>query len=129
MYGRLLVIIPIILFVLNFLIPPTFGKEFPAKPIEIVCNMSPGSIADLTCRLIADLSQKYLGSPVIVINKVGAGGSIAAADVINSKPDGYKLVYLYNTFFVSTVKIQKVPFDPNDLVPIADFVMIRTFLL
>ncbi len=105
-----------------------FGKDYPTKGIEIVCNMSPGSAADLVCRLISEVGSKYLGQPLLVVNKPGAGGSIAVADVLSSKPDGYKLVYLYNTFFITTIFTQKMPFDPDDLAPIANLTRLRVCL-
>jgi tripartite-type tricarboxylate transporter receptor subunit TctC len=109
-----------ILCVATTLIPPAFGKEYPTRPIEILCPYAPGGSLDIVSRLVADIAQKYLGQPLVVVNKVGAGGSVAAADVITSKPDGYKLVMLANIFFATTVKTQKIPFDPNDLIPIAN---------
>jgi tripartite-type tricarboxylate transporter receptor subunit TctC len=96
-------------------------KEYPTRPIEILCPYAPGGSLDIVSRLVADIAQKYLGQPLVVVNKVGAGGSVAAADVITSKPDGYKLVMLANIFFATTVKTQKIPFDPNDLIPIANY--------
>lgn len=62
---------------------------------------------------------------MVVVNKPGAGGSIAAADVISSKPDGYKLVTLTNFFFATTIKTQKAPFEQNDLIPIANFMQYK----
>jgi tripartite-type tricarboxylate transporter receptor subunit TctC len=100
---------------------PASAKEYPLKPIEIVCPYLPGSSMDIMSRLLADMAPKYLGQPLAVINKPGAGGSLAAAYVITSKPDGYKLVTLTNVFFATTIKTQKVPFEQNDLIPIANF--------
>jgi tripartite-type tricarboxylate transporter receptor subunit TctC len=97
------------------------ATDYPVKAIEIVCPYTPGSSMDIMARLIADVGSKYSSQPIVVTNKAGAGGSIAAAETISSKPDGYKLVTLANLFFASTVKTQKIPFDPNDLVPIANF--------
>lgn len=100
---------------------PFAAAGFPTKPIEIVCPYTPGSSMDIMSRLIADIGPKYFKQPIVVVNKPGAAGSIAAADVIGTNPDGHKLVTLTNFFFATTVKTQKVPFDPNDLVPIANF--------
>lgn len=97
------------------------ANEFPTRQIEIIESFTPGSSRDMMSRLIADLGKKYLKQPIVVVNKPGAGGSIAAADVIASKPDGHKLVTLTNFFFATTVKTQKVPFEANDLIPIANF--------
>jgi tripartite-type tricarboxylate transporter receptor subunit TctC len=104
----------------GILIQPSAGKEYPIKPIELVCPYAPGSSMDIVSRLVADLAPKYIGQPIVVVNKPGAAGSIAAADVISSKADGYKLVMLTNFFFATTVKTQKIPFDPNDLTPIVN---------
>jgi tripartite-type tricarboxylate transporter receptor subunit TctC len=83
---------------------------------------------DAATRFVAEIAPKYLGQPITVVNKVGAAGSIAAADVINSKPDGYKIANLYDDFFGITVKMQKIPFDPDYLVPIANIMEVRTGL-
>jgi tripartite-type tricarboxylate transporter receptor subunit TctC len=104
----------------SLLIQPALGKEYPTRPIEVLCPYAPGSAMDIVARIAADLAPKHLGQPVVVINKPGAGGSLAAADVIGSKPDGYKLAWLANFFFATTVKTQRVPFDPNDLTPIVN---------
>ena len=96
------------------------GKEYPTRPIELLCPYAPGGSLDIVSRLVAEIAPKYLGQPVVVVNKLGAGGSVAAADVISSRPDGHKLVMLANIFFATTVKMQKIPFDPNDLIPIVN---------
>jgi len=97
------------------------GKDFPTKPIEILVPYTPGSSVDILCRIVADIAPKYLGQPLVVVNKPGAGGSIAAAEVIISKPDGYKLMETTNFFFAMTVHTQKIPFDPKMLTPLANF--------
>jgi tripartite-type tricarboxylate transporter receptor subunit TctC len=111
-----------ILLVGTVLINPASAKEYPTKTIEILCPYPPGSAVDIMIRLVADIGPKYLGQPMVVVSKPGAAGSIAAADVISSKPDGYRLVTMANAYFAVTIKTQKVPFDQNDLIPIANFI-------
>ncbi len=113
----------------SILIHTVEGKEFPTKQIEIICPYTPGSSMDLISRIVADTASKYLGQPVVVVNKPGAAGSIAAADVLSSKPDGYKLITMTSFFFAATVKTQKIPFNPDDLVPIANFVEYKLGML
>ena len=98
-----------------------YGAEYPTKPIEMVCPFTAGSSMDILSRLIADISPKYLGQPVVVINKPGAGGSIGAAEVIKSRPDGYKLFMISTGFMANALKVQKVPFEKDDLIPLANF--------
>ena len=120
MCGKVLILILVTVSVGSIFFQPALGRDFPTKPIELVCPYAPGSSMDIVSRIVADLAPKYIGQPIVVVNKPGAGGSIAAADVISSKPDGYKLVMLTNFFFATTVKTQKIPFDPNDLTPIVN---------
>lgn len=98
------------------------GGKYPSAPIEVVVPYVPGGPADLMSRVVAGIASKFLGQPMVVATKTGAGGSLAAADVISSKPDGYKLMCAANSFFATTVKTQKIPFDPHDLVPVANFI-------
>ena len=114
---------------LMIMVHPGAGTAFPTKPIEIVCPYTPGSSMDIMSRLIGDIGPKYFKQPIMVVNKAGAAGSIAAADVISSKPDGHKLVTLTNFFFATTVKTQKVPFEQNDLIPIANFMEYKLGLI
>lgn len=98
------------------------GEEFPAKPIEIVAPFTPGSPLDVIARIVADIAPKYLKQPVVVNNKPGAGGSLAAAEILTSKPDGYKLFITSNFFFAMTTKTQKIPFDPGRIAPLVNLV-------
>jgi tripartite-type tricarboxylate transporter receptor subunit TctC len=52
-------------------------------------------------RLVAEAAPKYLGQPVVVINKPGAGGAVAAAEIISSLADGYRLIELTNLFLIA----------------------------
>jgi tripartite-type tricarboxylate transporter receptor subunit TctC len=103
----------------GMLIQPAQGKEYPTSPVEIYVPYPPGSPMDIMSRLFVDKAPKYLGQPVVIVNKAGAGGSIAAADILSSKPDGYKIINLTTGFFTQTTKTQKIPFDPGQLTPLA----------
>jgi tripartite-type tricarboxylate transporter receptor subunit TctC len=122
MLKKLLILTLVMMLDGSILIQTVKGKEFPTKPIEIICPYTAGGSMDMMSRIVADIAQKFLRQPIVVVNKPGAAGSIAAADVISSKPDGYKLITMTSFFLAATVKTQKVPFDPDDLVPIANIV-------
>jgi tripartite-type tricarboxylate transporter receptor subunit TctC len=100
-------------------------KEYPTKPVEILCPYAPGGGSDSAARLVTDVAPKYLGQKLVVVTKSGAGGSVAAADVISSRPDGYKLAWLGSIYFAIITKTQKIPFDPTHLVPIANIMESR----
>ncbi|MCG6533483.1 MAG: tripartite tricarboxylate transporter substrate binding protein [Syntrophales bacterium LBB04] len=125
------VALPAALLFLIGAVSATFGSaaDYPVKPIELLCPYTAGASIDIMARLIADIAPTYMGQPIAVVNKPGAGGSLAAAEVISAKPDGYKLVALGQGFFALTTKTQKIPFDPDELVPIANFMAWRLALM
>ncbi len=118
MWRTALVLVLSIVLVGGVLIHPTQGKEYPTKPIEILCPWSAGGSFDLYSRLIADRLPRHLGQPMVVTNKPGGGGSTVVAEIISSKPDGYKLTVLEPGYFSIIGKTQKIPFDPSHVVPI-----------
>ena len=120
--GKKIIVLLVAFFSIeSLLIQAARGKDYPVRPIEIVTFQAAGSGFDIISRIIAEHFSKHLGQSVIVVNKPGGAGSYAAADVVNSKPDGYKLLICGVNYFAFTTKTQKVPFDPWKLVPIATF--------
>jgi tripartite-type tricarboxylate transporter receptor subunit TctC len=66
--------------------------EYPEKPVTLVCWSSAGSGHDLMARMIAKVGEKYLGEPIVVVNKQGGSGKVAMSYVLNQKPDGHVLM-------------------------------------
>jgi tripartite-type tricarboxylate transporter receptor subunit TctC len=63
--------------------------KFPAKPINIVVPYSPGGSSDLVARSLGRVASKYLGQPLVVMNKPGAAGTLGLNAVGDARPDGY----------------------------------------
>ncbi len=75
-----------------FAIPGTvFCADYPTREIEFVSGFGPGSSNDNTARLVAKFSEKYVGKPIVVVNKPGGGGTRGYNSVAAAKPDGYTL--------------------------------------
>ena len=74
--------------------------EYPDKPITLVCWSSAGSGHDLMARMIAKVGEKYIGQPMVVLNKSGGSGKVAMSYVLNQKTDGY--VIMTNTRSMTT---------------------------
>src|SRR4051812_45270276 len=71
------------------------GQVFPTKPVRLVATSTPGSPVDIYARAIAEPLAKGLGQPVVVENRAGAGGTLAAGYVLGTEGDGH--VTLVNT--------------------------------
>ena len=71
---------------------PAWSQAYPTKPIHIVVGFSAGGAIDIVARLIGQKISEDLGQPVVIENKLGASGSIAAELVARSAPDGYVLL-------------------------------------
>jgi tripartite-type tricarboxylate transporter receptor subunit TctC len=99
----------------------SWSQAFPSKPVKFIVPFPPGSATDQAARLMALQLQNAMGQTFVVENKPGAGGSIAAMDVIRSAPDGYTLLFTSNSAAASNVALLKsIPYDPlKDFTPVA----------
>lgn len=91
-----------------------FAQAWPSRPIRLVVPTPPGSSVDVAARLIAEgLRGKLGGATVLVENKPGAGGTIAAADVARSTPDGHSLFVGFNGPLATAEHVfPKLPYRP-----------------
>ena len=96
------------------------AQAWPAKqPIKLVAVFPPGGSVDQVARLLAQPLSQALGQTVIVENKGGASGSIGAAAVAASAPDGYTFAVVFDTHGVNPSLIPNMPFDSRkDLLPV-----------
>lgn len=96
------------------------GAQFPRQPIKMLVGLAPGAINDVQARVIAQKLSERLGQPVVVENKTGAGGNIAAEFVARAAPDGYTLLVAPTaTLVVNPAVYTKLPYDSQkDFVPI-----------
>jgi tripartite-type tricarboxylate transporter receptor subunit TctC len=101
--------------------PHAFSQTYPSKPIKLVVPFPAGSATDHIARLTGSELQAALGQPVVVENKAGAQGGIAAAEVAKAAPDGYTLMMTTNTPQAANVSLfKKLNYDPvKDFAPIA----------
>ena len=76
------------------IIQPAFAQEFPTTLVRMIVGFPPGGGADLTARLVSRKLNEIWGRPVVVENRPGAGGNLAAALVARAKPDGYTLIVM-----------------------------------
>jgi tripartite-type tricarboxylate transporter receptor subunit TctC len=95
-------------------------QKYPSKPVRIVSGFSAGSATDITARMLAPKLSDGWGQPVVVENRSGAGGVIAASMVAQAAPDGYTLLLVSSAFAISAAMQPKLPYDPlRDLTGVA----------
>ncbi|HWV92386.1 MAG TPA: tripartite tricarboxylate transporter substrate-binding protein, partial [Burkholderiales bacterium] len=90
-------------FVSLLLAAGAFAQAFPSKPIRILVPFPAGGTTDIVARLVAQRISEQVGQPVLVENRAGAGGTIAAAEVARSAADGYTLLIHNVTFPIASV--------------------------
>jgi tripartite-type tricarboxylate transporter receptor subunit TctC len=105
-----------------------FAQTYPARTIHLISGVTPGSASDTTARIIAEKMQASIGQPVIVENKLGAGGLIAASYVAKADPDGY-LINIYTSAFTVAPLINPGTLDPKELAPVATIGVVPTVLV
>ena len=106
------------------------AQTFPHKPVRLIAGHGPGGQADVIARIIAPKLAELWGQPVIVENRVGAAGTIAAAFVAKANADGHTLLILSSTSLVFTaLTVKDLPYDPTkDLAMVGRVASVPTVL-
>ena len=105
----------------HLLLPGTSGAaDYPVRPVKLLVGASAGGTTDTMARSIAEPLSAKFGQPVLVENRPGAGGNLAAEAVARAAPDGYTLLVSYTSHTINATLYPKLPFDPvADFSPIA----------
>ena len=99
--------------------PPVAAQTWPTKPVRFIVPFPPGGSVDPLARMVGVKLGESLGQQFIVENKPGAAGSIGAAFVAKSPPDGYTFLFVFDTHAVNPSLIPNLPFDTlKDLAPV-----------
>jgi tripartite-type tricarboxylate transporter receptor subunit TctC len=106
------------------------AQTYPSKPVRVLVGFAAGASTDQLARVVSAKLSERLGQPVIVENRAGAGGSIAANEVAKAPPDGHTLILGEpGGMAVAPAMMKSLPYDPRkDFTPIGQVISI-TFLL
>ena len=95
------------------------AQSYPRQPIQLISPFAPGS-TDMMLRPFAEKMAEFIGQPLIISYKPGAGGTVGAAFVANSKPDGYTLVGTsIGSIVLGPLASKEVKFNLDSFVPVA----------
>ena len=97
--------------------PAVPAADYPTRPVALVVAFPPGGASDVLARIVGRKLEQILGQPVVIDNRPGAGGNVAAETVAHAAPDGYTLLAGNNAILATNAALyKKINFDP-----IADF--------
>jgi tripartite-type tricarboxylate transporter receptor subunit TctC len=104
----------------NFLLfSPVQGLDYPTKPINLVVSVTAGGPGDVHARILAEAASKELGVPIVITNKGGGAGALAASFVANEKPDGYTFLVTQSGTMTSNFALYpNLSYKRTDLVPV-----------
>lgn len=109
---------------------PRAAAGYPDRPVHWLIGFAAGGPVDIVARIMAQWLSDRLGQQVIVENRTGSGGNIAAAAAINSPADGYTLLFVAPNNAISTSLYKKLPFDfLRDTVPVASIMQLTNMLV
>ena len=91
--------------------PAAFAQDYPSRPIHILVGFTPGGGPDITARWIAQKLGEAWKQQVLVENRPGAGGTVAAGTVARAAPDGYTLLSVSSAHAVAPAIYTKLPYD------------------
>lgn len=103
-------------------------SAFPVKTVRLVSGVSPGAASDTMARVLSEKLAASLGQSVIVENRLGAGGAIAAKYVASAEPDGHTISVYTSAFTIAPI-LNPGTFDPKDLTPVAALGTVPTVLV
>jgi tripartite-type tricarboxylate transporter receptor subunit TctC len=99
-------------------------RAYPTQNVTLIVSSAAGGTTDFAARLISDPLSKALGKPVVVDNRPGGSGAIAASAVKRANPDGHTLLVQYSGYQVITPHLIKADFDPiKDFAPVANLIV------
>ena len=101
-------------------VSPVLAQSYPEKPIRVIIPFAAGAGSDITARLVANDMQQRLGTTLVVDNRPGANGMLAAETVARAAPDGYTLFFTtVSTQAANPSLYKKLPYDPiRDFTPV-----------
>ncbi|MEQ9247751.1 MAG: tripartite tricarboxylate transporter substrate binding protein [Nitratireductor sp.] len=96
--------------------------EYPEKPVEMVVPYAPGGSTDVLARKFAQYAEKYLGQPLVVVNKPGAGGQLGFTAIATAKADGYTIGWINSGIITNAITRPDVKFSVDTYDMIANLV-------
>ncbi len=125
MWNRLILLCTAVLYCSG-----AFGQEFPTRPIRVVVPFPPGGGTDVVARAVAPKMSEFLGQPVIIDNRAGAGGNTGTEAVAKSPSDGHTLLVASAATAINTTLAKNLTWDlSKDFAPVVLLVINQSLLV
>ena len=109
----------VLLSVLVLVPADSYATDYPSRPVRIIVPFPAGGTVDAVARLVGHKLQESFAQPVVIENRPGASGNIAADAVAKSEPDGHTILLTTNGQASTPAVFRKLPYDPvKDIVPV-----------
>ncbi len=117
-------------FVLALAASSAQAQTYPSRPIRLIVPFAAGGAVDVLARLLGSKLSDQIGQPVVIENRPGAGGTLAADSVAKSPPDGYTILQNTNGAAIAPALYNSLPFDAvNDFSPVTQIVASNLILV
>jgi tripartite-type tricarboxylate transporter receptor subunit TctC len=102
---------------------PAHAQAYPTRPVRIIVGFAPGGSTDIVARVISQRLADHLGQPIVIENRPGAAGNVAAEAVVKSSPDGYTLLVAGANNAINATLYEKLNFNfLRDVAPVAGLI-------
>jgi tripartite-type tricarboxylate transporter receptor subunit TctC len=109
---------------------PVGAADYPARPVQLVVGLAAGGATDAAARLLGEWLTRSLGQRVVIENRPGMGGNLAAQTAINARPDGHTLLFVGPNNAIATSIYKRLPFDfVRDTVPVAGLMRLTNLMV
>jgi tripartite-type tricarboxylate transporter receptor subunit TctC len=109
---------------------PAAAADYPNKPIRFLVGFAAGGPVDTVARIMAQWLSDHFGQQVVVENRAGSGGNIAAAATVTSPPDGYTMLFVAPNNAISASMYKKLPYDfIRDTAPVAGIMRLTNMMV
>ncbi|MGD8883518.1 MAG: tripartite tricarboxylate transporter substrate binding protein, partial [Desulfobacterales bacterium] len=122
--GSKMAVMAVLVCVLIFGISPASGADYPKSPVSMVVAYSPGGATDFQARIVSMMAglDKYLGQPIVIVNKPGAGGQVGWNWCVEKgTKDGYTMLAYNVPHFIAQSIVYKTKYNINTFEPVANW--------
>ena len=117
--GPLSTFLFVVISIISTVTTASAQPAYPKKPINLIVPIPAGAVVDLFARSVAEEAKQSLQQPVVVMNRVGAAGTVGTAEVIAAKPDGYTIGFVTRIMLTLQPQRTELPYKgPEDLQPV-----------